>query len=166
MDIKKFSSMYEVKKLNENDLVEMLKLCKGNPMFYRFCPPQPTKEGLMQDMVALPVNKTMADKFFVGFFLKKTLVAICDLITGYPQNRTVFIGFFMMNMDYQGKGLGSKIIQELCEYLKTVGFEKVELAYVKGNNQSLNFWLKQGFVLTGQEKPLEDYTKVLMAKIL
>lgn len=48
------------------------------------------------------------------------LVAIMDLIIAYPDANTAFIGLFMMDSDYQGKGIGSLIINQCSHYLKNV----------------------------------------------
>lgn len=50
-----------------------------------------------------------------------------DLITAYPDDETAFIGFFMLNIKYQHKGIASRIIKELIEYLKTEGHKKIRL---------------------------------------
>ena len=166
MDIKKLSASFKVKKLTEENLDEMLALCKQNKIFYNYCQPAPTKESLLEDLSALPPNKTLADKFFVGFYQENHLVAICDLILGYPNAATAFIGLFMVNANFQGQGIGTKIIQEICGYLKELSFIFIQLAYVKGNPQSKAFWEKNGFLPTGVEHTLPEYTKIVMQRKL
>lgn len=73
------------------------------------------------------------------------LVAIMDLIDGYPDEDCTYIGFFMMNKEIQGKGLGSSIISEALDYLKSIGFTSCRLAIDKDNPQSNHFWKKNGF---------------------
>ena len=70
-----------------------------------------------------------------------------DLIDGYPEPETAFIGFFMMNKDLQGQGIGTAIIQETAAYLKTAGKTAIRLAIDKGNPQSTYFWKKNGFIV-------------------
>ena len=166
MDINKLSASFKVKKLTEENLDEMLALCKQNKIFYDYCPPAPTKENLREDLLALPPNKTLDDKFFIGFYQEGTLVAICDLILGYPNAVTAFIGLFMMNANFQGQGIGTKIIQEMFVYLKELSFNFIQLAYVKGNPQSKAFWEKNGFLPTGVEHTLPEYTKIVMQRKL
>ena len=52
-------------------------------------------------------------KYYVGFYDGDILVAIMDLIDGYPDSDTAFIGFFIMNRQLQGRQIGTSIIQEL-----------------------------------------------------
>lgn len=163
--INQLSNKYEVRKLEKSDIPLILELCKKNPKYYRHCPPEVSRESIEKDMTILPPGKTLEDKYYVGFFEDINLVAVMELIDGYPDEKTAYIGFFMMNMDFQGKGIGSKIITEVCEYLRE-RFSKIRLAYVKGNEQSEHFWLKNRFEKIGVEKEIENYTVVAMERRL
>ena len=41
-----------------------------------------------------------------------------DLVMNYPKKKTAFIGLFMMDVNYQNKGIGSKVIGEVLSYVK------------------------------------------------
>lgn len=73
------------------------------------------------------------------------MIAVMDLIDGYPTKEIAFIGFFMTDADVHNQGIGSRIIGEMVDYLKKEGFRAIRLAWVKGNPQSEHFWLKNGF---------------------
>ena len=75
------------------------------------------------------------------------MAAVMDLIDGYPETDIAFIGFFMMNMKYQGRQIGTSIITEIADYLKKNGFHKIRLAIDKDNPQSRHFWKKNGFLV-------------------
>lgn len=160
----KLSSKYHVRKLKEEDVETIYDLMVSNPLYYQYCPPQVTKESILEDMVALPPKKTLEDKYYLGFFDEHHLVAVMDLIYKYPNDQTAFIGFFMMNQEDQGKGVGSQIIEECCLYLKEMGFDFIRLGFVKGNPQSETFWIKNGFIRTDIEVKQERYTVVVMQK--
>ena len=68
-----------------------------------------------------------------------------DLIDGYPEDNIAFIGFFMMDAFLSRQGIGTKIIFEVADYLKTHGFTTIRLAIDKDNPQSNHFWDKNGF---------------------
>ena len=163
IEVNHLSKKYEVRKLEESDIPQILELCQKNPKYYRHCPPEVSSETIRKDMIMLPPNKTLEDKYYVGFFEDINLVAVMELIDGYPNEETVFIGFFMMNMDFQGQGIGSKIVTEVCEYLSE-RFSKIRLGYVKGNEQSEHFWLKNSFKKTGVESKQENYTVVVLER--
>ena len=114
-----------------------------------------TLEDIYHDLEITPTGVDAKDKYYVGFFQEDELIAVMDIIDGYPDEATAYIGFFMMNIKYQGKGLGTKLITELFNYLRNRGFERVRLGYDKDNPQSSHFWKKQKFCMI-KEVPQDD----------
>lgn len=147
MDIKELSSKYVIKRLGNSDIQDIFNLCCENKLYYEYCPPMVTEESIKKDMIALPPNTKIDDKFYIGFYKEENLIAVMDLIDGYPEQKIAYIGFFMTNVAIQKRGIGSKIISELCDYLKQKGFISIRLAWVKGNPQAEHFWLKNMFVV-------------------
>ena len=103
-------------------------------------------------MSALPLGKEYDDKYYIGFFENNILVAIIDLIDGYPEKDIVHIGFFMVDVKYQGIGIGSGIVQHIIGMLKKMGYRKIRLGVDKENPQSYSFWHKNGFDVTKQSE--------------
>ncbi len=165
MKITDLSGKYIAKYLSEKEVPQILELCKGNPQYYEHCPPYATEETIKKDMSALPPRKTMKDKHYFGFFDGEKLVAIVDLIERFPNENTAFIGFFMMNKDYQGRGIGSEIISGMSKALSK-DFTHIRLGYVETNMQAKNFWLKNRFTYTGLTSKEELYTVIIMEKEL
>lgn len=163
-NIQSLSAKFDVRKLDESDVNEVLELMKKNPLFFQHCPPMATRRSILEDMKALPPRTTYEDKYYVGYFLDGKLVAVMDLILKYPNEDTAFIGFFMMNKDFQGKGIGTEIIEECETFLRGNGYLYIRLGFAKGNPQSEAFWLKNGFRRTGVEGVQERYTVVVMGK--
>ncbi len=97
-----FSQKYAVRPLTAGDVDKILALCAENEQFYRYHPPLATRESVLEDMTALPPGKNAADKHYLGFFDGKTLVAVLDLILGYPQEDTAYLGFFMTKKARRG----------------------------------------------------------------
>ena len=131
---------------------EILALCAGNEQFYRYHPPLATRESIFEDMKALPPGKSAADKHYSGFFDGETLIAVLDLILGYPDAQTAFLGFFMTAAAVQKKGVGSAIVANIRTCCKRLGFTRLRLAIDEGNPQSEAFWAKNGFRKTGERR--------------
>ena len=165
METQRLSTVYRISVLQESDIPTIFSLCQNNPKYYRHCPPAVSAESIRKDMHVLPEGKTLADKYYLGFWKDARLIAVLDLIWEYPDKETAFIGFFMMNMDVQGNGIGTKIIKEACSYLKE-HFSFIRLGYVKGNEQSEHFWIKNGFLPTGKITKTDTYDIVCMQKVL
>ena len=75
-----------------------------------------------------------------------------DLITAYRDDETAYIGFFMLNIKYQHKGIAYRIIKESIEYLKTEGYKKIRLGVDKGNPPSFSFWKKNSFKVISEDE--------------
>ena len=110
MKIEFLSSVFVVRKLHAEDVGLIYDLCCKNEIFYQYHPPFVTKESIKEDMRALRPDKEYKDKYYIGFFDNETLVAIMDLVLDYPAENIAFGGLFMMNSEYQRKGVGSKIL--------------------------------------------------------
>lgn len=160
MKISRFSNHYQVRKLADADLEQVLALYQTNPLYFEHFPPLPSMESLANDLVDCPPGKELSDKYFLGFWDKERLVAILDLIDGYPTAEIAYIGLFMVDLRLAGQGLGSNIISELLSQLAT-HFKKVRLGYVESNPQSSHFWSKVGFCPTGEVKEIAGKNIVL-----
>lgn len=166
LDISRLSADYLVRRLDRRNLTAILALQEENPLYYQHCPPQPSIGKILEDMVALPPGKRGDDKYYLGFFDGKELVAVMDLIVAYPHANTVFIGFFMMAARRSGQGAGSGIILTALKELKAEGYSFARLGYMKGNQQSKAFWEKCGFVEAGLEVRNNQGTMVILSKEL
>ena len=160
------SATYQVRFLTQGDISTVLALCAGNPLYYRHCPPPPSEDSIRVDMAALPPRKTLADKYYLGFFDGAELAAVLDLIPGFPKPEIAFWGFFMVDAARQGRGVGSALVCELCNALGRFGFRAVRLGWVRGNPQAEHFWKKNGFVETGVTYETNGYTVVLAERSL
>lgn len=145
MEIELFSDIYEVHILGGEHVDEAYELCSKNIVYYEYCPPFVTRQSILDELEVLPPGKMPDDKYYIGFYEKGRLIAVMDMIDGYPEKGIAYIGFFMTAMDVQGRGVGTGIIEYLCKYLTGAGYEAVRLAWVKGNPQAEHFWLKNHF---------------------
>ncbi|NLL77371.1 MAG: GNAT family N-acetyltransferase [Clostridiales bacterium] len=166
MNIELLSTRYRVRPIKTADIPEVLELCKGNPLYYKYCPPAVSIESIQKDLEVLPPGKTPVDKYYLGFYNNESLVAVMDIVFGYPNTETVCIGFFMMERLMQGKGVGTSIITEACQYFKMMGYSFARLGYIKNNSQSKAFWIKNYFEKTGIEVQTEDRVIVTMQRTL
>ena len=164
-DLSKLSTLYHVRPMQDADADALLAFCLQNDQYYRYCGKQPSRELILRDLHVTPPNTSTDAKYYVGFYDGELLVAILDLIDGYPDSDTAFIGFFMMNRQLQGRRIGTSIIQELCLYLKETGMKRILLGIDKENPQSNAFWAKNGFSVIREVKQ-EEGTILLAEKCL
>ena len=165
-DISSLSGRFTVRRLTESDIPAMLALAETNRIYYQHHSPAPSSEDMGDGLTALPPGKTMADKYYVGFFEGGTLAALLDLVLDYPEPGTAFIGLFMLDAAYQGKGIGSAVFSGIVAQLARSGYRKLRLAIDRGNPQSEAFWTKNGFEKTGEEYPTDHSAYLPMERLL
>lgn len=166
MKVELFSDRYAVRTLINEDIEEIYELLSKNVLYYEYCPPFVTRQGILDDMRALPPDKTIEDKYYVGFYKNEKLIAVMDLIDNYPDKDIAYIGFFMTDVSMQNKGLGTEIIRDLCKYLASEEYQSVRLAWVKGNPQAKHFWLKNNFTPIMETKSNVADKVILAEKLL
>ena len=147
IQIEKLSGTYIIRRLTDADVPMLYAWMLRNDQYFRYCGGSTTPERVRQDLTLCPPGTTPAQKHYVGFFDADTLVAVMDLIDGYPDADTAFIGFFMMNKDLQGQGTGTAIVREVLAALRALGYTAVRLGIDKENPQSNHFWRKNGFTV-------------------
>lgn len=159
------SSDYDVRKITEADIEDVYNLCKENRKYYRHLHTLPSRRNLTEVITDLPKGTGPDNKNFVGFYDgKDQLIAILDLITGYPESNDAFIGWFMVDAKMQNQGIGSQIFADVRAAMKAQGFDHLQLACIKENSDAADFWQKQGFSFNGTEDPQERYTIAYMER--
>ena len=145
IDIDKLSNIYAVRRLDAADVDMILSFCRENTQYYEYCGRETDAGQIQSDMKIAPPGIPPEQKYYIGFFDGDKMTAVMDLIDGYPDPETAFIGFFMMNKALQGRGIGSGIVSGVFAHLKTLGFERLRLGIDQDNPQSRRFWQKNGF---------------------
>ena len=165
LDIESLSSEYKVKRITRSDISDVYDLAKANTKYYSCMNTEPTPDSLTEVISEVPDGAGETDKFFVGFYDKDDkLTAVMDLITGYPEKDDAFIGWFMVDAELQGKGIGSQIFADVRAAMKAQNYDKLSLECASCNEEAIDFWSSQGFGITGKEKDRGDYTAVTMEK--
>lgn len=114
----------------------------------------PTLNDVIEDSLALPPNVSTNQKKYCLLKYNDEFVGVIDLIENYPNDGTNFIGLFMLDTKYQGKGYGTKILEELFKLFENDNIKKVRLAAILENKKALDFWKKQEFSVV-EEKEIQ-----------
>lgn len=160
IDVEKLSGAYVVRRMDGRDVPAIYDLCLSNPQYYRYCGRQLSVEQIERDLAIVPPNTAREQKYYVGFFDGEALVAVMDLIDGYPSADCAFIGFFMVDGRRQGHGVGSGIICDVTAHLRSIGMTRCRLGIDKENPQSTHFWKKNSFAFV-REISQDDGTIIL-----
>ena len=165
LDIESLSTQYTVKRINEEDISAVYRLAKSNSKYYEYLHTVPTRESLTEVITKLPDGTSPGSKYFVGFYNSDDmLVAVMDLITGYPEADDAFIGWLMVDGAMQGRGIGSDIFADVRAAMKAAGFDYMALAVVKENKEALKFWKGQGFGIKEETVSDDGYAVYMMER--
>ncbi len=158
-DVQALGTNYEVRRIRERDIADVYRLCKSNKRYYRALGGGvPTRESLTEVISDVPEGSGAENKFFVGFYEDGKLLAVLDLITGHPNEKSAFIGWFMVDAERHRQGIGSQILADVRAAVKGWGYDSISLGCIKENAEALAFWQNNGFAPTGEETPTGKHT--------
>ena len=104
-----------------------------------------TIESSIHDINALPPNCDIEQKIFVSIWENGKVVCVLDLIEGYPERTSFWIGLLLVHGGLHGKKIGSKIVNAILNAAKSVGYKSAQLGVIETNTNGINFWQKHGF---------------------
>ena len=157
------SDSYRVIRAEACDFEALYALYRSNASYFQYFGIDPAREELRRDMTMLPEGCEREQKHFFMYRDGGEPLALLDLIEGYPDEHTCYIGLFMVHAKRSDQGAGTRIITELCAALKALGFDELRLAYGKRYLHAAHFWTKNGFVPLREAK-LEKYGELIVAR--
>ena len=95
------------------------------------------------------------DKHVLGLFDGDSLVAVADIIRGYPTEDYAFIGLLQVRSDRKGQGLGRLMHDQVLGYVSSQmpNVTRMRLGIVATNRAEAEpFWLQMGYEATGETK--------------
>lgn len=110
--------------------------------------PKPTIQTVLADAKELPEGMPARAKHFWLVKQAGTPVAVLDLVEGYPDQTTLYIG--QLEVLNRRAGHGRAIIEQLKGQLGGHGYKRMELAVVHANTAGAAFWRALGFALLRQ----------------
>lgn len=154
------------RRLTHDDLPVLLALCESNPHYYELYGGRPTLENLSETLSELPPGCDAGQKQFLGYFDADGLVAVADVVRGYPDERTAYIGLLMVDSGCHRQGIGTHICSEIFDGLHDEGFSHVRLAYIQNNEAARIFWEQLGFAPSGRPVETPSYVAIPMERAL
>ena len=114
-----------------------------------------SKDAGLSTLTALPPNCKAHQKHV--FLLREGAapIGVADVIQGFPDDETSFLGLLLVRESLQRQGLGEHFYRQLETIIVSeLGCKKIRLAVVD-SNPAAGFWGKMGFVFTGETRPHE-----------
>ena len=122
---------------------------------------------LIDDYTIQPLKQTM-DEILSEFkhqniFKVEFDGRIIGSVRTYVKSGTCYIGKLIVHPDYQGKGIGTKLLLEAEKQVSDV--ERYELFTGQKSQMNLHFYGKNGYAVFHKKKISEKLTLVFMEKI-
>ena len=160
------SDKYRVAPLGKQDVEALYRLSLTQPEYWRTLNETPDRRKLAHSLTAVPPGADAGNKFYLGFWQGHKLIAVLELVFGYPEADCVLIGLLMADGHSQRQGLGTDIVRRLEKQLAGLGYKTLVLSYAEGNRIACSFWLKNGFLETGDADEYDDIRLIAMEKTL
>lgn len=144
-NIRALGSDFDVRRLTEADIGDVYTLARDNRRYYRSIGAKPSRATLTEVITRVPEGAAPNSKHCVGFFDGDDLVAVLDLICGYPEANDAFIGWFMVAAERQRQGIGSQIMADVRATMHAQGYDFLQVVAPSHNEETLAFWYSQGF---------------------
>jgi diamine N-acetyltransferase len=123
----------------------------------------------VDSLKALPPGCTLEQKLFMVAYRDDQAIGVIDLIRGFPDSETAFLGLLLLRETHQNQGLGKSIYEATEKVAINLGLKKIRLAVVDSNPVQI-FWKKMGFLDIGIARPHEGRniksTKRVLEKLL
>ena len=132
------------KQLKATNLSQALPIYRANSEYFSLTNTVPTLATIADDYHALPPGTTRQQKAFGIVTGGNQPVAVLDLVRGYPDAQTTYVGLLLVAN--RGVGIGHQIVATLAQQLHQQGFKYLALAVLANNPRAQHFWTTLGFM--------------------
>ena len=145
-ELKKQLCEYEVRAITMQNFEQVFEVYGTNQDFFLLVRGEKaTMENSIYDIDAIPPNCVIEQKIYISIWEDGKVIAVLDLIEGYPEQTSCWIGLLLVHGDSQGKKIGSKIVHAILNAAKASGYQSVQLGVIENNVKGIDFWQKHGF---------------------
>jgi len=162
LDIQALSTTFDVREVHDSAVTDVQLLARSNRRYWRELGERPTRAAMTAIIKDVPEGAT--EKHFLGFYDEDDeLVAVMDLICGYPDSTGALVRWFTVAADRHRQGIGSQLFADVRAALAAQGVTHLMLQ-VPDHEGSLDFWVEQGFTPTGERNEDGRWPTVTLAR--
>ena len=101
---------------------------------------------------AIPPGRAREDKFLYTIERDARLVGMIDLIRGYPEPATWYLGFLFIAKAFRAAGLGRATLHALYGHARAQGGKALRLGVVEDNARARWLYASEGFVFSAMRE--------------
>jgi ribosomal protein S18 acetylase RimI-like enzyme len=139
-------------RLTSADLPRLLKLCQSCAAFYELIEGQaPNDETAAEILGPLDAKYARGTKHGWGVEKKGALIAVVELLEGYPSAHDWYIGLLLIAPEQRRRGVGTQLCAALMRWMGQRGASLVRLVVQQQNAGARAFWERQGFMVERED---------------
>ncbi|HET7436224.1 MAG TPA: GNAT family N-acetyltransferase [Thermoanaerobaculia bacterium] len=113
---------------------------------------EPTRpEAAEHSLTVVPAGRDFADKFSFIISSDSAIIGAIDIFRDYPKPNEWWLGLLLLDPATRGRGLGSRVMDALREWLVAQDAHTLWLAVLETNPRAERFWRAQGFAETERQ---------------
>ena len=138
-------------RLHEGDLASVTEFCQECSAFFTLVTGEsPAVEIAHHLLESRPPEVDPTRKYVIGFTRKDKLVAVVDLLDGFPVETEWYAGLLLLAPDERGRGLGTLVWDAMETWIRAAGGRHVRLVVQQQNPGAARFWHSVGFIAHGE----------------
>lgn len=145
-------------RLSETDLPALIHLCVRCSDFFELVEGRPATRETAEEILG-PLDPAYAPgvNHVWGIKRRGALIAVADLLDGYPAAGDWNIGLLLIDPEHRRQGVGSQFCKALMSWIASHGGSTVRLIVQQQNPGARSFWERQGFVVERESvQPARD----------
>lgn len=145
----------DIRALDSSDIDALQALLEATPDYSEQVtgyPPGPS--DALSALIAVPPGYDPAGKRGVGLWVDGELTAFADVLIGYPDPRTAYLGLLIVRSDRRRRGHGRTLHEALLANLRRADASVVRVGIVDSVEPDAAPFLRSlGYEPTGEQKP-------------
>lgn len=108
-----------------------------------------------------PPTVPPAGKHLIGFAQGGEIIALVDLLEGFPEEAEWYVGLLLLAPLQRSRGLGTAVWNAMEGWIRDAGGRRIRLIVQKQNPAAARFWSGVGFAARGEvEQVLSNRTNI------
>ncbi|SJZ45612.1 GNAT family N-acetyltransferase [Anaerorhabdus furcosa] len=137
----------EIRKLTKENVEDIYNCLLSNDEYNKMSNDEVSRK-VAEDMLSCrPPGIMEENKTLYGAFEEDKCIGISDVIFGYPDKETSFIGLLMIDGEHHKQGYGKRFYELIEKVIDSNAYKKIALGVLMNNMKGYTFWQKQGYVL-------------------
>ena len=138
------------KKLAPSDETAITSFCQQCSAFFTLVAGEAhAADTARQLLEARPRSVDVTRKQVIGFERGGQLIAIVDLLEGYPHEANWYVGLLLLSPEERARGIGTAIWNATETWIRGEGGSHARLIVQEQNPDAVRFWRTVGFTANG-----------------